>query len=160
MGNAMGLVKATLLSTVATGRQTVAMMEQKRLALRFSLPQFVGFKEQYLPSSTAVPIIATTPNRVVEKDWEIVEIDSRVTETNNSWWKYAWKLTLKSTGDKDHAFDATIEFQDADGFVIDTNTDHNVFLNAGKEKTFTGYALVSLPGAQRIAKTNAKVRSQ
>ena len=97
---------------------------------------------------------------VEENDWEIVEIDARVTETNDLWWKYAWKLTLKSTGDTDHAFEATIEFQDADGFVIDTSQDPDVFLSAGQEKTFTGYALVRLPGAERIARSKAKVRSR
>jgi hypothetical protein len=38
-----GLVQAMSLATVATTRQTLAMLEQKRLALKYGLPQFIGF---------------------------------------------------------------------------------------------------------------------
>lgn len=154
-----GLVRATLLSAVATGHQTLAMLEQRHAALRFGLPQYVGFKEQYLPS-TSHPIVTETNLDVGKKDWDIVKIDSRITETNDSWWKYAWKLTLRSSGIKSHLFDATIEFQDEDGFVIDTDNAHNLLLNAGEEKDFTGYSLIRLPGARRVAKTYAKVHVQ
>lgn len=45
-----GLVQATALATLGTLRQTQAMLEQKRLALKYGLPQFIGFKDS-LPSS-------------------------------------------------------------------------------------------------------------
>jgi hypothetical protein len=51
-----GLVQATAMATLATLRQSQAMLEQKRLALKYGLPQFVGFKD-LLPSggSPAAP---------------------------------------------------------------------------------------------------------
>ncbi len=51
-----GLVKSTILATVATLRHTQAMLEQKRLSLKYSLPQYIGFKDA-LPS----PPTASTP---------------------------------------------------------------------------------------------------
>ena len=37
-----GLVQAMALSTVATSRQSLAMLQQQRLALTYGLPQYVG----------------------------------------------------------------------------------------------------------------------
>jgi hypothetical protein len=42
-----GLVQAMSLSTLATMRQTQAMLDQKRLALKYGLPQYVGFRSQF-----------------------------------------------------------------------------------------------------------------
>jgi len=40
-----GLIQATAIATLAILRQTQAMLEQKRLALKYGLPQFVGFAD-------------------------------------------------------------------------------------------------------------------
>lgn len=42
-----------------------------------------------------------------------------MTESNNSCGRYAWRLTLANDSQQPMLFDAMIEFQDADGFVID-----------------------------------------
>ncbi|MHB8797139.1 MAG: hypothetical protein ACYDBY_01630 [Thermoanaerobaculia bacterium] len=156
-----GLVQALSLSTVATIRNTLAMLEQRRLALKYALPQYVGFQGERPEAASgaaanppAAPASAAAPT---ERKWSIVEVDSRVTETNDTWWRYAWKLTLRNDAASDLAFDATIEFQDGDGFVIDSDQEHGLLVPAGSEKTFTGYDLVSMPGASRVARTNAKV---
>ena len=52
-----GLTQATALATVATLRQTQAMLEQKRLALKYDLPQFVGLNEQ----AVSAPLAQTAP---------------------------------------------------------------------------------------------------
>lgn len=153
-----GLIQAVSLSTVAQIKQTQAMLDQKRLALKFSLPQYIGFKDGVASTSpdtntTNKPEKLTMPE---EKQWRIVEISSRVTESNNTWWRYAWRLTLANDSQKPMIFNATIEFQDADGFVIDQDSE-NGLIPASSEKTFTGYKLVSVPGATKVEKTMAKV---
>ena len=153
-----GLIQAVSLSTVAQMKQTQAMLDQKRLALKFSLPQYIGFKDGVASTSsdtntTNKPEKPTMPE---EKQWRIVEISSRVTESNNTWWRYAWRLTLANDSQKPMIFNATIEFQDADGFVIDQDSE-NGLIPASSEKTFTGYKLVSVPGAAKVEKTMAKV---
>lgn len=153
-----GLIQAVSLNTVAQMKQTQAMLDQKRLALKFSLPQYIGFKDGVASTSsdtntTNKPKKLTMPE---EKQWRIVEISSRVTESNNTWWRYAWRLTLANDSQKPMIFNATIEFQDADGFVIDQDHE-NGLIPASSEKTFTGYKLVSIPGATKVEKTMAKV---
>lgn len=153
-----GLVQAVSLSTVAQLKQTQAMLEQKRLALKFSLPQYIGFKSDTAALSASIPTNdsedAATPK---EKQWRIIEINSKVTESNTVWWRYAWRLTLANNSQKPMVFSATIEFQDADGFVIDQGSESGLVVPPGTEQTFTGYKLVSVPGAMKIQKTLAKV---
>ena len=154
-----GLIQAVSLSTVAQIKQTQAMLDQKRLALKFSLPQYIGFKDGVAstsPISTMPSKPEEQPVAPKEKEWRIIEIDSRVTESNDTWWRYAWRLTLANDSQKPMIFNATIEFQDADGFVIDQDSE-NGLIPASSEKTFTGYKLVSVPGAAKVAKTLAKV---
>jgi len=158
-----GLVLAMSLATVATSQQTLAMLEQKRVALKFGLPQFVAFAEQYSEGQRGVaqgpaakPPTASVPPAAPQ--FEIVSIDSKVTETNDTWWRYAWKLVLKNTSAQAAVFTATIEFQDKDGFVIDQDMARDLMVGAGAESTYTGFALVRMPGASNVARTNAKVQ--
>jgi len=162
-----GLVQAMSLSTVATMRQTQAMLEQRRVSLKYGLPQYVGFAELNKSSSpssaltgkspTVAPVVTWATAPASDKDWEIVSVDSRVTESNSTWWKYAWKLTLRNKGATAHAFRATIEFQDKDGFIIDTDTSDMIVVQPNAEETATGYALIRVPGASSVARTLAKV---
>jgi hypothetical protein len=153
-----GLVQALSLSTVATTRYTLAMLEQKRLALKYGLPQYIGFRSDETPPASpqaSVPLAPTQPAEI--RRWSIVEVDSRVTESNDSWWRFAWKLTIRNEASTDRSFNATVEFQDGDGFVIDSASEYNLSVPANGDRTFTGYKLVSLPGASRVARTNAKL---
>ncbi len=104
------------------------------------------------------------PNRywhrisVSQDDFEIVDVTMRVTERNQLWWRHAWRLTIRNTGRKTLVLDATIEFQDADGFVIDTDDEYGLRVPVGNQETFTGSALVNLPSARNVRRINAKVR--
>jgi hypothetical protein len=93
-----------------------------------------------------------------EKAWEIISVDTRVTESNSSWSRFAWKLQIKNKSEQPLRLDALIEFQDKDGFIIDTSTAHGLVLGAHAEETFAGYALIKAEGAPRVARTLAKVR--
>jgi hypothetical protein len=160
-----GLIKATQLATAATNLQTAAMLEQKRLSLKYGLPQYIGFfdqgpSEELLPAQNDAGLVAGPEINPTVKDWEIEEVDAKVTETNDSWWRFAWRLTLKSTGKSDRTFDATIEFQDEDGFIIDSDKSYKLYVPAGSQRTFTGFALVRVPGASRVVQTYAKVRER
>ena len=89
---------------------------------------------------------------------EIVDIDARVTESNPTWWKYAWRLTIRNSGSSPVSLTATIEFQDKDGFIIDEDVEYNLYVPAGKAKTFTGYALIDADVARNVSNIAAKVR--
>lgn len=89
--------------------------------------------------------------------WQIVSIESRVTETNNVWSRYAWKLTLRNESQQPSVFGGTIEFQDRDGFIVDTSRADNLVVPAGSEQVFTGFALIRAAVAGNVARTVAKV---
>lgn len=148
-----GLIRATLLSTVATQKMSVAMLEQKRASLKFGFPLYsvkVGAStEQSGPSDVS-------PTKR-ELSWSIVKIESRVTESNSSWHKHAWRLELQNDEDIPLTFNAKIEFQDSDGFVIDDDNEYGLHVPPNSNKTFTGSSLIRVPGALKVAKTNAKV---
>jgi hypothetical protein len=88
-----GLVLAMSLSTLATLQQTGAMLDQRRLAIVYELPQYIGNASA---GTTPAPAAAAPP--VEDNTWEIVEVGSRVTERNDTWWKYAWRVVVKNSG--------------------------------------------------------------
>jgi hypothetical protein len=47
-------------------------------------------------------------------------------------------------------FDATIEFKDADGFVVDDDSQYKLVVPANSEQTFVGYDLVNASFAGKI----------
>jgi len=147
-----GLIRATLLSAIATQRMTLAMLEQKLASLKFGFPLY---SVSGGATSAEAPPTSTSPRR--ELSWSIVKIESRVTESNSSWHKHAWRLEIQNDEDIPLTFNAKIEFQDSDGFVIDDDNEYGLYVPPNSAKTFTGSTLVSVPGAYKVAKTNAKV---
>jgi hypothetical protein len=155
-----GLVQALAYSTLATSRQTRAMLEQRQLALKHGLPQYVGFvNESATPSSARAESTEKNPRVSPPKadETEIVSIDTRVTESNSTWSKYAWKLTLRNKSARPARFEATIEWYDSDGFIVDTDRARDLVVPAQGEETFTGYALINADVAGKVAKIGAKV---
>ncbi len=148
-----GLIRATLLSAIATQQMSLAMLEQKRASLKFGFPLYAVNSES--SSGSLIPSDSSPAKR--ELDWSIVKIESRVTESNNSWHKYAWRLEIRNNEEIPLTFNATIEFQDGDGFVIDDDSEYGLYVAPNSTKTFTGSTLIRVPGAYKVAKTNAKV---
>lgn len=108
--------------------------------------------------SPPTPATAAKPGSSnADRDWEIIAVDSKVTESNSTWWKYAWTLTRRNNGSTVHGFDATIEFQDKDGFIIDTSRSWPIVVAPNGEETSTAYALTRTPAASNVARTLAKV---
>jgi hypothetical protein len=158
-----GVLGATSRFTASVNRQTLAMLEQKRAALRFGLPQYVDFGNQYSPnaitssgSAGAQPQTRPKP-KLNEKDWSAVSIRARVTEKNDLWWRYAWRLTIENKGAGDHVLNAAIEFQDDEGFIVATDYASGLLVKAGTQQTFTGERLIRVPSAQSVTAPVAKV---
>ncbi len=87
--------------------------------------------------------------------FEVADISTRITEKNDTWWRFAWQMKIRNTGSRSLSLDATIEFQDKDGFVVDQDDQYNLFVAAGEEKTFTGFQLIRMPGAADVEKVAA-----
>ena len=92
-----------------------------------------------------------------QRGFEIVDIDAKITERNNVWWRFAWKLTLRNRSSAALLLDATIEFHDSDGFVVDEDRQSSLVLSARETKTFTGYDLINAETALNVSRFSAKV---
>lgn len=163
-----GLVGALKASTVATQENTLAMLRQQYVMAKYGLVTPTakpiaespsGSQEKTQANSTvdAAPLESPIPKA---KPFEIVDVDSRVTEANSSWSKYAWKLTIRNMTADALALEAVIEFLDADGFVVDDDREYNLMLGPNQEQTFTGYDLIDASAAPRVTQVNAKVKER
>lgn len=90
--------------------------------------------------------------------FDLVSIDSKPTEANNSWTKHAWKLCLRNRTSNPLALEATVEFLDAEGFVVHDEMVYDMLLPANEEKTFRGYQLVDDSITDSICTVAARVR--
>lgn len=148
-----GLVLSMALTTLATARQTEAMLDQRRIALTFQLPQFAGLQSDAKASSTSA-----SPALPDVRLLEITDSDARVTERNDTWWKFAWKVTVKNMSASAVVVRATMEFLDKDGFIVDTDDGDGMVVPPNGQETASGFALITMPSATTVAKTAAKVR--
>lgn len=90
---------------------------------------------------------ASTPQ---DPTLEFTEIDTRVTEKNQVWWKYAWKVKVKNHSDRPESIDIKIKWTDADGFEVDSERKYNLRVPAGKETLFDGSSMITVPSAEQV----------
>ena len=95
-----------------------------------------------------------------EGEIKIIEIDAKITEKNTTWWKFAWRLTIMNSKPLGVNVSATIEFQDKDGFIIDDDIEHGLYIPAKGQETFTGYKLVTGSVAPNVASTSVKAYAE
>ena len=87
----------------------------------------------------------------------INDVQSRVTESNSIWEKHAWQVELRNMAQQPSVCELTIEWLDADGFIIDDDLERIRLRCCGATDTFRGYALVSQPATQNVRSVNAKI---
>ncbi len=160
------LTGALAQSTVATQEQTLAMLNQRYLSAKYGLasPKLEGRGSGTSGDAASSDHIQDTPptrdrGQSASKRFEIIDVDTRVTESNDSWSKFAWKLTLRNLTDQPATFDAVVEFQDSDGFVVDDAREYRLVLGPNQENTFTGYTLIVAAVARNVSRISAKVQA-
>ena len=159
-----GLLQVLALSTVATTQQSKAMLRFRYLAAKYGFD--VSQVNMYQESTSGIqeraistPEESTASPEPKQSEIEITDLDAKVTETNQVWSKYSWKITVNNLGDTGKTLDAKMEFLDADGFIIDDDTERNQYIPANSEKVITGYALIDADVAANVEKLNASVKS-
>ncbi len=80
----------------------------------------------------------------------------RVTEQNEVYWRFAWRLPLKNNSNSLVQFTAVIKFLDADGFDVAEDRVYNVSLGPGEEREFTGAKLIDVRPAGTVVKARAE----
>jgi len=135
---------------------TVAALQKDHAALAAQVARLAS-----TPTPAAALLLPTpTPAPTADPDaslFEILSVDGRITESNSVWWKYAYIVELQNTSDKRLLLDATIEFLDTDGFVVDDDRVYDFLLEPGETSSMTGYALIDASVAANVDGINAKV---
>lgn len=145
-----------------------------------------------LPSTTylgmALGSIAATqqsapdaiPSSSLPQDWH-VSIQTEITETNNIYSTYSWKLTIQNDSPESNGFQGEIQFLDAQGFLVDrspafdssrpdteyTKRDDFLQLNqarllvpARSQALFIGIANVAAEHAARVATIEPNIHKE
>lgn len=137
----------------------IANLEAKITQLEHRLAKLESsqvLKSSPLPPQPAASFSEKTTDSA--KLFEIVSIDTRIIESNDSWSKIAWKLVLKNLADTAMAFNAYIEFLDKDGFLVDDTLEPNLLLSARNEQAYTGNTLIDASLIGNVVSIQAKVR--
>ena len=98
---------------------------------------------------TLLPV-ATVANPA-EPDYEITRIEGKVTESNDIFEKNAWIMEVKNNGDQALLIDATIDFEDVDGFIVSQDFKFGLYIGANEIKEFTGVVLIPLESSLTVA---------
>jgi hypothetical protein len=118
--------------------------------------------ERPSPDTRAQELLLNNPPTQAEtaRTYEITSIQTRVTEQNDQWWKYAWVLKVRNDSDYPITLDAEIKWLDADGFVIETDSAYELTVPAVSEETFQDFDLIDMPSAQNVRSVTAETQRQ
>lgn len=118
--------------------------------------------EEEAPESKEVSPETSVPSHLIvdNPDLEVVSIDSKVTESNDSWSKHAWVLIVKNRSMEAKRFDATIQWTDESSFIIDEDVAYNLEISPMTEETFMGYDLITADAAKNVSQITAKIRNR
>ncbi len=158
-----GLIKSLKMTTAATEELALAQLYQSKLQAELGLFYPAATASNVEPSSLsgaagkAATVETSTKDEMPGPAVTIVDINTRVTESNSTWSKFAWVLTVRNDSATPTTLTATIEFLDKDGFVVDDDIERGLVLPALGEKTFRGYDLVDAAVAGSIDQVSAKV---
>lgn len=150
-----GLAQAMAISTLETMRQTQAMLEQKRVSLKYGLPQYLGFsdassngtpplgKPQQTQSAAAGPPGRSSGDPLL-KAVSLTVVSKGFIPSDPNARRYQALLTLKcsyqNTSDRDiRAFTGAVIFQDLFGKeILRTNVTISEPIKGGQQATWDG----------------------
>lgn len=177
-----GLVGALATATLETTKSTQAMLEQRRVAIKYEMPQYLAFQRAAsAPERAATPAQATTnantfalpesvkqlqvnpPQRsaVTAGNLEMLpDFGARVTESNSTWSKWAWKATIRNNSDAPIKAIARIKFLDRDGFVVDDDAAPSFVVAPRSSYDVQSYDLVNADVTEKIASYKVSIEEQ
>lgn len=74
-----------------------------------------------------------------------------VTEANDSWRRFAWRLTLQNVSSQALTFTLKVEFTNSEGYTIDKDVVYGVSLPPGGSRAMSGDTIISMPAALNVA---------
>jgi hypothetical protein len=158
--------RSTAAASVAILENTLAMLWQRWYAATYSIPYILAdvVAEPEAAAAPAAPAAATPAVPVPRSrpptggGVEMVEINLRITDTTTTWWEMSWWLTLRNVNDEDVRVNATIQFLDEDGRVVDEDEVPDLRLLASQQQVFRGASRIDARIAPRVKSVYAKIR--
>ena len=92
------------------------------------------------------------------EDPVVATVETKVTESNDTWQRWAWKSMVQNRSAVAREFNLEVQWVDTDGFVIETDHEYGVRLAAGESRTISGQQLISQPAAKRVVRAQGLVR--
>lgn len=162
-----GLVKALSESTVATARNSLAMLEQQYFIAKYGMAMPAasrGSPEASKTLTTAVPLgmtPASAPSRSkADGCLKIETFDSSVLSSNDVFTELAWKVDVVNSCAEPFGVRVTFTIFDKDEFELDSNSEEVLVPENGVGKA-RGKMLVSLPEkARRMARQGASLSAR
>jgi hypothetical protein len=96
------------------------------------------------------------------QDWHVVSVQGRITQRNNVYVDYAWKVTVRNDSSAPGDFVGEVHFLDKDDFQVSddvVNLD-DVLIAGNSDGTFTGQRSIFNEPASRIVKVTASMRKR
>lgn len=118
------------------------------LALLTNAPPEPQHSQPLLDPDTGLPIAANA---------RVVRVANRVTEANTTWWRWSLTVFIANPTGLPMSVNARINFLDRDGFIIDRKNFYGLKLDGQPTNSFSDYALVELPGANRVASIRGQI---
>ncbi|MGA3265468.1 MAG: tetratricopeptide repeat protein [Verrucomicrobiota bacterium] len=144
---------AKLRDIVAPVMTAQELAEANRRARAFSVGEAPTNNTPAAASTLGIPA-----NAGIDLDkpaFEVLNTTAKVTEQNDVWWRYGYRLTVRNNGVSTEGQWFEIQFLDAQGYVIDTTTSDRTVIKPGVTEIITGETLINLPGAAQVSKLKA-----
>jgi hypothetical protein len=156
-----GLVQAMSETSVATARNTLAMLEQQYFIAKYGLamPTAASGTASALKTeakatavSSAAPAPAVPSRQGAEGCLKIEAFDSSVLDANDTFTELAWKVDISNSCDQPFSVRVTFTIYDKDEFELDSDSE-DVYVPAMGTGKARGKMLVSPPEkARRMAR--------
>jgi hypothetical protein len=161
-----GLMKALAETSVATTRNTLALLEQQYLIERYGIAVPVLAPTASVPTKSepavAAKISSSPPPepQTASASTDCLKIktfDSSVLDVNEVFMELAWKVDVSNSCDQPFGVRVTFKIYDKDDFELDSDS-KDVYVAAHATGKARGKMLVSPPGkARRMAKQGATI---
>ena len=162
-----GLVKAMAETTVATSRNTLAMLEQQYFIAKYGLAMPIAPSGAAPSTNTesktvsapmaAAPAAEASSRRGAGDCLKIETFDSSILSANDAFTELAWKVDVSNPCGQPFQVRVTFKIYDKDDFELDSDS-AEVYVPAEGTGKARGKMLVSPPGkAQRMARQGASL---
>ena len=124
------------------------------LKLNASVPKSALLGE-FASTNKSDPSAGVADPATVAKMPRVVDMASRVAESHDEWWRWAYTFYVGNPQPVPLATTVEVQFLDKDGFLVDHETISSVNVPALTTNSFSGSRMVSMPGASTVTKVNA-----